>query len=161
KASTKTVTGASPRSLMPSNSDNCDMNLKILISCPRTLCVALLCGGIALASPSSAIAKTYRSGDIVEDFALINRDTGQPMRLSDFAGKIVFFDWFAWWCPFCQAAAPQLLEGIDDYYKSRNGNPAGIPVVHVGVNLQGGQEPQTQNFVNRAQLEIVLEDFTR
>lgn len=39
----------------------------------------------------------YVKGDIVEDFTLINRATGQPLRLSDFAGKIIFLEWFAWW----------------------------------------------------------------
>ena len=108
-----------------------------------------------------ANAALYKVGDVVQNFSLINRDTGQPMQLSDFEGKIVLFDWFAWWCPFCQAAAPQLLSGIDDYYLARGGNAHGLPVVHVGVNLQPNQETQTQNFVNRARLEIVLQDFDR
>lgn len=106
-------------------------------------------------------AALYKVGDIVENFTLRNRATGQPMALSEFEGKIIVLDWFAWWCPFCQAAAPQLLEGIDHWYQSRGGNPAGIPVVHVGVNLQPGQESQTQNFVSRANLDLVLEDFNR
>ena len=106
-------------------------------------------------------ATLYRAGDIVEDFTLVNRATGQPMRLSDFAGRIVVLDWFAWWCPFCQAAAPQLRSGVRDHYETRGGNPAGIPVVHVGVNLQSGQESQTGNFVERAGYEVVLQDFSR
>ena len=112
-------------------------------------------------SASAASAALYKVGDVVENFSLINRDTGQAMQLTDFEGKIVLFDWFAWWCPFCQAAAPQLLAGIDNYYRDRNGSLAGIPVVHVGVNLQSNQETQTQNFINRAGLEIVLQDFNR
>ncbi len=103
----------------------------------------------------------YRVGDTVENFSLVNRDTGQPMALSDFAGKIVLLDWFAWWCPFCQAAAPQLLAGVHEHYAARGGNPAGIPVVSVGVNLQANQETQTQNFVNRAEYEFVWQDFDR
>ena len=108
-----------------------------------------------------ARAAAYRVGDTVQNFALVNRATGQPVQLTDFAGKIVLLDWFAWWCPYCQAAAPQLLTGIDGWYATRRGNPAGIPVVHVGVNLQPGQESQTQNFVTRAGLEMVLQDFNR
>lgn len=117
-----------------------------------------------LANPGSvaaAGAAVYRVGDTVEDFSLVNRANGQTMRLSDFAGRIVVLDWFAWWCPFCQAAAPQLRSGIKDHYEARGGNPAGIPVVHVGVNLQAGQEAQTENFVVRAGFEIVLQDFNR
>lgn len=106
-------------------------------------------------------AAVYKVGDTVENISLINRATGKPVQLTDFAGKIVLLDWFAWWCPYCQAAAPQLLTGIDQWYSARGGNPAGLPVVHVGVNLQPSQETQTQNFVNRAGLELVLQDFNR
>lgn len=117
--------------------------------------------GTALGGGFGLHAATYRVGDIVEDFTLVDRATREPMKLSDFEGKIVFLDWFAWWCPFCQAAAPQLLEGIDRHYATQGGNPAGLPVVHVGVNLQPGAEAQTQTFVDRAGLELVLEDFNR
>lgn len=130
----------------------------------KTKSTILLLALSPLLTQTTSFAATptpYAVGSIVSDFSLVRRDNGQPMRLSDFAGKIVFLDWFAWWCPFCQAAAPQLLEGIDHWYESRGGNPDGIEVVHVGVNLQSGQESQTQNFVQRAGLELVLQDFQR
>lgn len=115
----------------------------------------------ALMCAFTSSAATYRVGDIVDNFSLVNRAGGQPINLTDFAGKIVVLDWFAWWCPFCQAAAPQLLSGVDEHYTQRNGNPAGIPVVHVGINLQPNQEAQTQNFVTKAGLDLVLHDFNR
>jgi thiol-disulfide isomerase/thioredoxin len=107
------------------------------------------------------LGQRYQPGDVVQDFTLTDRATRQPLRLSDFEGKIVFLEWFAWWCPFCQAAAPQVEAGIVQHYASRGGNPAGIPVVHVAVNLQANQEAQTQNFINRAGFDLVAEDFTR
>jgi thiol-disulfide isomerase/thioredoxin len=106
-------------------------------------------------------AAIYQAGEPVANFSLVDRATGDPVQLTDFAGQIVLFDWFAWWCPFCQAAAPQLIEGIDEWYAERGGNLAGIPVRHVGVNLQPNQETQTENFIAKAQLELVLEDFDR
>jgi hypothetical protein len=106
-------------------------------------------------------ATRYRPGDVVEDFTLIDRSTRQPVRLTDLAGKIIFLEWFAWWCPFCQAAAPQVHTGIVDWYSGRAGNPDGIPVVQIAINLQRGQESQTGNFVNRAEFGQVLEDFDR
>ena len=109
----------------------------------------------------SARAQQYSVGQVVTNFSLINRANGQPVQLTDFVGKIVVLDWFAWWCPYCQAAAPQLLTGIDQHYTPRGGNPDGIPVVHVGVNLQPSQEVQTQNFVTQAGLDLVLNDFSR
>ena len=126
----------------------------------RTLSPLILAAAL-LAIQLPARATTYAVGDTVENFALTDRATGNPVQLTDFAGKIVVLDWFAWWCPFCQAAAPQLFSGIGEWYGTRGGNLAGIPVVHVGVNLQPGQETQTQNFVNRAKLGLVLQDFNR
>ena len=130
----------------------------------RFACLHTLVTLAMLVAPPATLvtrAAIYQAGDVVENFTLVDRATGEPVRLTDFSGRIVLFDWFAWWCPFCQAAAPQLASGIDEWYAERNGNPAGITVLHVGVNLQPNQETQTQNFVTRAQLELVLEDFNR
>jgi thiol-disulfide isomerase/thioredoxin len=114
-----------------------------------------------LALAAVAPAQTYRVGDIVQNFTLTDRATGRPVSLADFAGKVVFLEWFAWWCPFCQAAAPQVKSGIVDYYASRGGNAAGLPVLHVSLNLQSGQEAQTQQFINAYGLGQTLNDFNR
>ncbi|MBL9194942.1 MAG: redoxin domain-containing protein [Opitutaceae bacterium] len=103
----------------------------------------------------------YVAGDLVQPFSLTNRADGKPVSLNDFEGKVVFLEWFAWWCPFCQAAASQIEPGIAAYYRTRNGNLNGVPVIHVSVNLQSGQEAQTQDFVNRYGLGLVLNDFNR
>jgi hypothetical protein len=50
-----------------------------------------------IASGPLAQAQRYNTGDVVEDFTLINRATGTPLRLSDYSGKIIFLEWFAWW----------------------------------------------------------------
>ena len=86
-----------------------------------------------------AQAATYKTNDIVTNFTFIARKqftrpdgtvapVGSTVRLSDFAGRIVFLEWFAVWCPYCVAAAPQVKTGIVDYYTARNGNPYGVPV---------------------------------
>jgi thiol-disulfide isomerase/thioredoxin len=107
------------------------------------LVVILLGGGTRMSE-----AQRYETGDIVENFTLINRANGEEVSLYDMEGKIIFLEWFAYWCPFCQAAAADVVPGIIDYYDDRDGNPAGVPVMHVGLNLQGGAESATQNFIN-------------
>ncbi len=68
----------------------------------------LLAALLPLALSDRAGAAVYEEGDVVGDFTLMTRrawtnDAGQtiaagsPVRLSDFAGKIVFLEFFAVW----------------------------------------------------------------
>lgn len=104
---------------------------------------------------TSARAQTYDVADTVENFSLIDRATGEPVNLTDYEGKVVFLEWFAWWCPYCQAAAAQTGTGIPA------SNSHGVPVAHVSVNLQGGEESDTQAFIDYYGLGQVLNDFDR
>lgn len=126
----------------------------------------LLTTGLLLLATIHAWGQSrYVAGDIVENFTLTDRATGKPVSLSDFAGSIVFLEWFAHWCPFCVAAAPQVDSGIVDYYRGRGGNPAGIPVVHVALNLQSDTQQRdrtaTTTFVERYGFDPVLQDTQR
>jgi peroxiredoxin len=116
---------------------------------------------LLLASSVATQAQRYQVGDIVQNFTLTNRTTGQPVNLHDLEGKIVFLEWFAYWCPFCQAAAADVSTGIVDYYNSRGGNPDGVPVMHVGVNLEPSNPSSTDNFINFYGFQFVLNDFNR
>lgn len=115
----------------------------------------------AYALHSTAFSQRYVAGDIVENFSLIDRATGQPVSLSDFEGSIIFLEWFAYWCPFCQAAAEDIESGIVGYYENRGGNVNGVPVVHIGINLQGDAEELSQDFIDRYNIQRVLNDFDR
>lgn len=106
-------------------------------------------------------AQRYQEGDVVDDFSIIDRATGNSVNLYDLEGKIIFLEWFAWWCPFCQAAASQVEPGIVDYYKSRGGNANGVEFVHVAINLQGSSETSTQAFIDAYNLGMVWNDFDR
>ena len=127
----------------------------------KTLTASLVVLLALLAAPRAAAQSRYTVGQTVANFTLTDRATGRPVQLTDFAGKIVFLEWFAWWCPFCQAAAAQIEPGIVRAYAAKGGNPAGLPVLHVSLNLQPGQETQTQQFVTTYKLGQVLNDFDR
>ena len=122
---------------------------------PFLIALTLLTGGIASGQT------TYSPGEIVKNFTLTNRATEQEVDLYDLEGKVLILEWFAWWCPFCQAAAAQVETGIVDYYKNSGGNPNGVPVMHVALNMVGNAETQTQQFVDRYDIEYVLNDFNR
>jgi hypothetical protein len=87
--------------------------------------------------------------------------SGARVYLHDFAGRIVFLEWFAVWCPYCVAAAPQVETGIVNWYESRGGNPYGVPVLHVAVNQEASSfyQARTDNFINQQGFGIVVNDY--
>ncbi len=117
--------------------------------------------GLLMGAGAGQAQSRYQVGDLVENFTLTDRATGQPARLEDFKGSIVFLEWFAYWCPFCQAAAKEIGPGIVDYYSDRDGNLSGIPVKHVALNLEPTAASSTQTFINFYGLGTVLNDFDR
>jgi thiol-disulfide isomerase/thioredoxin len=145
------------------------MNITQLLKHPtRTLLLALaFTQGAELAS-----AATYRVGDVATNFTFVARraftrpdgtavPAGATVRLQDFAGRVVFLEWFAVWCPFCVAAAPQVETGIVDYYAARNGNPHGVPVLHIAVNQESASfyQTRTDTFVTQQGFAITVNDY--
>ena len=117
-------------------------------------------------------AATYSVGDTVTNFTFVARKqftrpdgtivpVGSTVNLTDFAGRIVFLEWFAVWCPFCVAAAPQVETGIVDWYATRGGNPHGVPVLHVAVNQEPASfyQTQTDNFITQHGFNPVVNDY--
>jgi len=114
----------------------------------------------------------YQVGQTVTNFSFIARrqftrldgtvaPAGSRVNLHDFAGRVVFFEWFAVWCPYCVAAAPQVETGIVDWYAARGGNPQGVPVLHVAVNQEANSfyQTATDNFINQHGFPIVVNDY--
>lgn len=138
--------------------------VSLILCCGKTRglvpSVGLICLTLLVSSVAGQTSR-YQVGDIVENFTLSNRANGEEVSLYDLEGKVVFLEWFAHWCPFCKAAAFEVGPGIIDYYENRNGNPNGVPVMHVALNLQGGAETSTQNFINFYGIPFVLNDFNR
>lgn len=114
----------------------------------------------------SIAAATYQIGDVVTEVTnLVDRATGQPVPLSQLEGKILFIDFFAHWCPVCRGAAPQILTEIDEYYELRKGNPDGIPVLHIGANLQADSNSANRNatttFIQTYRVPLTIQDTSR
>lgn len=117
----------------------------------------------------------YRIGDIVttNKFILQNRYSwtnengkifapGSHWGLSDFAGKIVFVDFFSVWCGNCQSALTQMGTGIRDYYAVRKGTSNGIPVAHVIVDISGpSYVQQTDAYLPPRGVRVCGSDLTK
>lgn len=142
--------------------------LRLLKKWTRPLLLAL---AVTLLGELPAHA-VYQAGQTVTNFSFIARrqftrpdgtvaPAGSRVYLHDFAGRIVFFEWFAVWCPYCVAAAPQVEAGIVDWYETRGGNPHGVPVLHVAVNQEANSfyQNSTDNFANQHGFPIVLNDY--
>lgn len=66
------------------------------------------------------------------DFALLDI-YGNPIRLSDFKGKVVLIDFWATWCPYCRQSIPILLSLYKDYKKQ------GFEIIGVALEYDGGR----------------------
>jgi len=115
---------------------------------------------------------TYQVGDVVSNFSFVARrqftrpdgtvvPAGSRVSIRDFAGTIVFLEWFAVWCPYCVAAAPQVETSIVAYYNARGGNPYGVPVTHIAVNQESRSfyQAQTDSFIAQQGFRIVVNDY--
>ena len=138
---------------------------------PLLLAFALI-SAVEFRVNAAAIYTTAAPNNVVTNFSFIARKAftrpdgttaaaGSRVHIRDFAGRIVFLEWFAVWCPYCQAAAPQVRTGIEDWYKSRGGNPYGVPVLHVAVNQESSTayQPSTDNFVTQQGFNPVVNDY--
>ncbi len=142
---------------------------------PRLRLFQILAVLLLLAGPAAAQRGAYVIGDIVttNKFILQNRylwtnDNGQVFtpgstwRLSDFAGKIVFVDFFAVWCGNCQSAVSQMGTGIRDYYAARKGTSNGIPVAHVIIDIAGSSYiSQTDAYLPPRGVRICGNDLSK
>src|SRR5712692_7512507 len=73
------------------------------------------------------------------DFDLSKWQTGEKVKLADFAGEIVVLDFFAHWCVPCRRASQEIEGGIQKYYAARKGNLHGVTVRVVSINIEKKQ----------------------
>jgi len=116
------------------------------------LVAATFCGFLGVATTQAAPA-------VVEDFSLPRWPDGPVVKLSDFAGQIVVLDFFAYWCAPCRLASKEIEEGIQKHYAAQRGNPHGVPVRVLSINIERDNPAQTKKFIRETGLEFVLNDF--
>ena len=75
---------------------------------------------------------------------------GNSVKLSDFKGKVVILDFWATWCPPCQAEIPHFI-GLQEKYGKQG-------LVVVGVSVDEGGPDVVSSFVtaNKINYPIVL-----
>lgn len=120
-----------------------------------TLCLTglLLSGMVSMAQP-------YGHGTISPDFTLPDRE-GNPVSLYDFAGQVIVLDFFAFWCAPCSVSSPDIEQQIQKHYRDQGGNPDGIPVQVLSINLEAESPESTDAFAERAGLDLVVDDLNQ
>jgi peroxiredoxin len=73
---------------------------------------------------------------------------GNPVRLADLRGKAVWLNFWASWCPPCQAETP-VLRDIADAYRDRG-------LVVVGVSVQESSPANVAAYAARYQLDYTI-----
>lgn len=79
-----------------------------------------------------ALAGDAQSLKVAPDFT-ISDIHGNPLRLSDFKGKVILIDFWATWCPFCRESIP-ILKSLYDEYKDK-----GLVVIGIALEYDRGQ----------------------
>ncbi len=120
---------------------------------------ALFAGLLACLSPVARLeAQPFPKGSITENFTLTDRRTGEPVSLKDFEGYVVVLDFFAFWCAPCAFSSPDIEQNIQRYYDGLGGNPNGIPVQVISVNIESEDGASTDAFVNQVGMDLVIDD---
>lgn len=104
-------------------------------------------------------AQVTKVGQAAEGFEITNRETGEPLRLSDYEGHVVVLDFFAWWCGPCRTSSPDVEKNVYLYFKERDGNKYGVPVTVMAVNIESDNPDRTDQFIEDAGLELVGDDL--
>jgi len=127
---------------------------------PRQWIRLLALAGLAPCLVSPALSQTILPiGGTEANFTLVNHLTGAPIHLSDFAGKIVVLDYYAYWCGWCAIDSPLTETDIQQYYAARGGNAAGIPVQVLSVSIDQADPAATTAFIGGAGVELAGDDI--
>lgn len=114
--------------------------------------------GLGAVQPVWAV---YVEGDIASDFTLPLHGTSTDVSLTDYDGHIIVLDFWAHWCTPCKTASAELEPYIQQYYHDLGGNPSGIPVSMISINIESGSPSETEEYIDTYGLETVLDDFSK
>lgn len=101
---------------------------------------------IALSNPKASKDEAHH--ELATDFSLKTVD-GETIRLSDYRGKTVILNFWATWCPPCQAEMPH----IQKFHASHKEN---VEVIAVNLTSQDNGTAALQKFIDDYKLTFTI-----
>jgi thiol-disulfide isomerase/thioredoxin len=124
----------------------------------RLFAIPLILALLPALFEARAAGQAVKAGGVARDFTVVERGSGRPLRLGDFAGRIIVLDFFAFWCEPCALASADLESAVRLHYSGSGGNPAHLPVVVIGISIDPGNPERTAEFVRRAGMALTADD---
>lgn len=104
----------------------------------------------ASSNPTTTPPPTPQVGQVAPDFTLATFD-GQRTSLSSLRGSVVFVNFWASWCDYCEAEIPDL--------RALNGSIAGdaaVPVRVMGVGVLADQDAPARAMASRLDIDYLV-----
>jgi peroxiredoxin len=111
------------------------------------------CSCASSAANSRAQEKQSANRKTAPDFTLTDAN-GQPVKLSDYRGKVVLLNFWATWCGPCQLEIPWFVE-FEQQFKSK-----GFEVVGVSMDDDGWKAVKPYLMAHKINYRILLGDET-
>lgn len=112
-------------------------------------CSVALWQSLSTSAPTTTDMKPDKARRIAPDFTL-NDAAGNPVKLSDFRGKVVLLNFWATWCGGCQVEIPWFME-FEHKYKD-----SGLVVIGVSMDDDGWEAVKPYLEEKRVNYVIVI-----
>jgi peroxiredoxin len=99
----------------------------------RNFFLSMAAAVVAVLSFAAPWSQAHASTTAAPEWQLKDPD-GQPVKLSDFKGKVVILDFWATWCPPCRAEIPGFV-ALQKQYAAQGLTVVGVSLDTAGVSV--------------------------